>query len=61
LTTKNPYEIRADLLVLAQKICVDLANESENKSAPTVADIINTAKQLNDFVSETPPNLRRAH
>lgn len=47
--TKTAYEIRADLLVLANKIA--LQNCSEKQGSPTMSEILAIAKQLNGFVS----------
>ena len=57
MTTKTPYEIRADLLVLAQKICYDRClaeanvNDEQMQVAPTTQEILDEAKKLNYFVS----------
>ena len=57
MTTKTPYEIRADLLVLAQKICFDRCvaeanvNDEKMRVSPTTDEIISEAKKLNYFVS----------
>lgn len=58
MANKTPYEIRADLLVLAHKICMDtyLMRMDRNGAAeiPNESSIIATAKKLNEFVSESP-------
>ena len=57
MPNKTPYEIRSDLLVLAQKICTDQAKAAASDGtyiAPTAQDIIQTAKELNAFVSSSP-------
>lgn len=58
MATKTPYEIRADLLVLAQRICYDrCAAEAAAEGdpamsvSPTTEEIIAEAKKLNFFVS----------
>jgi hypothetical protein len=59
-TSKTPYEIRLELLQLAQII---LQNKYEAdprtntaKSAPTTAEIVAEAETLNAFVSKANPN-----
>lgn len=53
---RNPYEIRLELLQLAQQICLSThAARSEvvsgSSSAPTTEEIIIEAEKLNTFVS----------
>lgn len=59
-TNRSPYEIRADLLLLAKEILVEQAhaNGARNEqgmvtsfTAPTTAEIVAEAKVLNKFVS----------
>jgi hypothetical protein len=59
-TNRSPYEIRADLLVLAKEILIEQAHANANRNdegvilsykAPTTADIVEQAKTLNQFVS----------
>jgi len=59
-TNRSPYEIRADLLVLARDILTEQAHANAertdtgqvlNYTAPTTADIVAEAKALNQFVS----------
>jgi hypothetical protein len=59
-TSKTPYEIRLELLQLAQTI---LQNQHEanciqtsRKTAPTTAEIIEEAEKLNGFVSKANPS-----
>lgn len=59
-TSKTPYEIRLELLQLAQVILqhkyeADTRHESV-KTAPTSEDIIAEAEKLNAFVSKANPN-----
>ena len=60
-TSKTPYEIRLELLQLAQTI---LQNQHDSKcaqsslstkTAPTTAEIIEEADKLNAFVSKANP------
>lgn len=59
-TNRSPYEIRADLLVLARDILTEQAHAEGERNdkgelvkytAPTTAQIIDEAKALNQFVS----------
>lgn len=59
-TNRSPYEIRADLLVLAREILTEQAHADGERNdkgelirytAPTTAEIIEQAKALNQFVS----------
>jgi len=60
-TNRSPYEIRADLLLLAKEILVEQAHAKADRSpegamttgwkAPTTAEIVAEAKLLNQFVS----------
>lgn len=59
-TNRSPYEIRADLLVLARDILTEQAHanaerndkgEVVNYTAPTTSEIVDEAKTLNQFVS----------
>lgn len=61
MANKTAYEIRADLLVLAQKICYDQCKQLGANTAPTTKMIIDTAKELNTFVSEVPSGTKKTH
>jgi hypothetical protein len=59
-TNRSPYEIRADLLVLAKEILVEQAQANAERNAegaiikmtaPTTKQIIEEARALNQFVS----------
>lgn len=59
-TNRSPYEIRADLLMLAKEILVEQAHANAERNdqgiiishtAPTTAEIVAEAKALNQFVS----------
>jgi len=59
-TNRSPYEIRADLLVLARDILTEQAHADGERNdkgelikytAPTTAQIVEEAKALNQFVS----------
>ena len=59
-TSKTPYEIRLELLQLAQIV---LQNQHEakccssvTKTSPTTAEIVAEAEILNAFVSKANPN-----
>ena len=56
MANKNPFEIRADLLILAQTICFQrwqhLKEERPELEAPTSEEIIAEAEKLNKFVSD---------
>ena len=64
---KSPYEIRLDLLQLAQKICSDrkMAEAAQEQmdqgkevamltKAPTTEEVIAEAEKLNNFISKSP-------
>lgn len=65
-TNKSPYEIRLDILNLAQRICSDRSQaesgklaQANNRSgvitlAPTTEEIIAEAEKLNNFISKSP-------
>jgi hypothetical protein len=59
-TSKTPYEIRLELLQLAQMILENqhLAKSvlAAGKTSPTTEDIIAEADKLNAFVSKANPN-----
>ena len=59
-TSKTPYEIRLELLQLAQTILQNkhaaFAGGSAISTAPTTAEIIVEAEALNAFVSKANPN-----
>ena len=55
-TNRSPYEIRADLLVLAKEILIEQSHAKATRTgiaivAPTTAEIVAEAKILNQFVS----------
>lgn len=58
-TSKTPYEIRLELLQLAQTI-LDTKHKAtaaeKPLTAPTTEDIIAEAEKLNAFVSKANPN-----
>lgn len=58
MANKNPYEIRSDLLVLAQKICYDRFKEVGG-DIPQTEDIIKEATKLNNFVSDHDFSLKK--
>lgn len=54
--SKSAYEIRTDLLYLAQKICSEryLANsDKESNQPPSTEEIIKEANKLNEFISKS--------
>lgn len=58
-TSKTPYEIRLEILQLAQLILENqhIANGSTaHKTSPTSEAILVEAEKLNSFVSKTNPN-----
>ena len=59
-TSKTPYEIRLELLQLAQTILQNQHDskcaQSSTKTAPTTAEIIEEADKLNGFVSKANPS-----
>ena len=59
-TSKTPYEIRLELLQLAQMILQNKyesdARAPSQKTAPTSEEIIAEADKLNAFVSKANPN-----
>ena len=52
---KSPYEIRADLLKLAFEILrtKHAASDSKEKASPTTEEVIEEAKKLNEFISQS--------
>ena len=59
-TSKTPYEIRLELLQLAQTILANQhsarANGAAIKTSPTTEEIVAEAEKLNAFVSKANPN-----
>lgn len=59
LSSKTPYEIRLDLLVLARNILqsqYESQNERTGITAPTSEEILAEAEKLNAFVSKAALN-----
>ena len=63
MANKTPYEIRADLLNLAQRICYDKAVAMSAEAGcetvqlfPTTEEIVEEAEKLNTFVSHNSSN-----
>ena len=57
---KSPFELRADLLVLAFKILLSHhraiasgTNDGQPRSAPTSEEVIKEAGKLNEFISKS--------
>lgn len=52
---KTPYEIRLELLNLAFSLLAEqrayMRSGDDNVSAPTIDEVINVARKLNEFVS----------